>query len=161
MKALKSVFGRCSALNPFGSSPVTTLPQTPIRLGRGNSRSIPHPCDAIGVSASVPSAPQTCPPHRRHMFSTHYRRSVGIVEIQEKVGWWRWKPVGPNIAFGLTKRTKIVATCRDVSGAQTTLKMLSRLGLCPEPPWESLQRPPDLLAEFEEASRRRAMIANY
>ena len=84
---------------------------------------------------------------------------MGIVEIQEKVGvllgGGGFGPVGPNVVLGPTKNQATrVAICRDVTK--------DARGFALNPTGEAYScTPPDLLAEFEAASRRGAMTANY
>ena len=83
---------------------------------------------------------------------------MGIVEIQEEVGILLgaggFGPVRPNIVLGPTKKqATMVAICRDVTKDARGFA-LNRTG-------EAYScTPPDLLAEFEAASRRGAMTAN-
>ena len=57
---------------------------------------------------------------------------MGIVEVWGQNWIVRGRPVGPNVAFGATKRSKIVAT-RHVSWAENIPKMLRGRGSAPDP----------------------------
>ena len=82
---------------------------------------------------------------------------MGLVEIQEKVGWWSWGAVGINNAFAPTKKEPKSlqhATC--IPLAQNILQMLSR-GFAPDHAGEAYSAPPDPLAEFAAGSHDREL----
>ena len=86
-----------------------------------------------------------------HVRNPHTVLSWKSLKYKQKLGGGSGGPVAPNITFCPTKRTRVIAACRDLSCAQNILQRLSRAWLiAPSPAGEAYSTPTDLLADFEQ-----------